>query len=208
MVSKHDILDAAFGLFCQRGYSLSMADIAHIVGLKTPSLYSHFSGKDEIVEEMIRGEVGRFYSVLGGCIDSAAAQPANLGIKLIFATVIEYFCEYNRLRFWRSIPLIPNEHLRSCFAQIITERDSVTTAKMKQLFSDAIGRGEITPSAGDGSIFLFTAMIQGVLDGMLLYAAGQGQVFFAEQVFDAFWSGICTDSGRTAFRSGQEEPVC
>ena len=182
-----------------------MADIADIVGLRTPSLYSHFSGKDEIIEVMIRGEVEQFYSVLGECLDSAEAQPSAVGMKMIFTTILDYFCEYNRLRFWRSIPLIPNESLRSCFAEIITTNDGVTTAKMKRLFADAINRGEIKPTSGSGSIFLFTAMIQGVLDGMLLYSPGQGKVFFADQVFDAFWSGICAGGSNPGSQAKQEE---
>jgi AcrR family transcriptional regulator len=61
---KHEILKAAFRLFCDRGYGLSMADIAAAVGLKTPSLYSHFTGKHEIIEKIIEAEVLRFYAML------------------------------------------------------------------------------------------------------------------------------------------------
>ena len=49
MDKKTEILNSAYKHFSKRGYNVSMSDIAKDVGIKTPSLYSHFTSKDEII---------------------------------------------------------------------------------------------------------------------------------------------------------------
>lgn len=52
---KEEIIEAALGLASERGLgNVSMAMIAERVGIRKPSLYNHFSSKDELVEEMYR----------------------------------------------------------------------------------------------------------------------------------------------------------
>ena len=64
MDKKQEIIEAAFELFCEKGYHLTLSEIAHAVGIKTPSLYSHFNNKDEILELMIHEEIYRYYRLL------------------------------------------------------------------------------------------------------------------------------------------------
>ena len=57
MDTKRKILDEALTLFSEKGYAnVYVADIAERVGIKAPSLYKHYKGKqaifDAIVEEM------------------------------------------------------------------------------------------------------------------------------------------------------------
>lgn len=55
--TKQDIMDAALGLFSQKGYNaVSVEEIAGEVGIKAPSLYKHYKNKkaifDAIFDEM------------------------------------------------------------------------------------------------------------------------------------------------------------
>jgi TetR/AcrR family transcriptional regulator, cholesterol catabolism regulator len=60
--TRQSILHAAAGLFRQRGYAeVSLRDIAQAVGMKTGSLYYHFSSKESLVEEILAlGTQGAF----------------------------------------------------------------------------------------------------------------------------------------------------
>ena len=52
--TKQKILEKALELFSQFGYdSVSARDIAKAVGIKAPSLYSHFSGKQAIFDAIV-----------------------------------------------------------------------------------------------------------------------------------------------------------
>ena len=55
--ARNRILDAAFGLFSEKGFTAtSMRDIADAVGIKAASLYNHFAGKQELFDALIARE--------------------------------------------------------------------------------------------------------------------------------------------------------
>ena len=54
MSTKERILDAALTLFAENGYDgTSVEQIANIVGIKAPSLYKHYKGKEDILNALI-----------------------------------------------------------------------------------------------------------------------------------------------------------
>lgn len=54
MTTKEKILNESLVLFSEKGYSaVSVADIAQAVGIKAPSLYKHFKGKQEIFDSCV-----------------------------------------------------------------------------------------------------------------------------------------------------------
>ena len=54
MSTKEKILETALSLFAENGYNgTSMEQIAQNVGIKAPSLYKHFKGKEDILNSLI-----------------------------------------------------------------------------------------------------------------------------------------------------------
>lgn len=54
MFTKERILNEALRLFSEKGYSdVYVGDIAEAVGIKAPSLYKHYKGKQEIFESCV-----------------------------------------------------------------------------------------------------------------------------------------------------------
>ena len=52
--TRQKILDKALELFATRGYdAVSVGEIANAVGIKAPSLYNHFSGKQAIFDAIV-----------------------------------------------------------------------------------------------------------------------------------------------------------
>ncbi|OPY30044.1 MAG: DNA-binding transcriptional repressor AcrR [Methanocella sp. PtaU1.Bin125] len=52
--TRQKILDTAIDLFSKKGYeAVSMQDIAAAVGIRKSSIYSHFKGKDEILQNIL-----------------------------------------------------------------------------------------------------------------------------------------------------------
>ena len=53
--TKEKVFEVALDLFAQKGYdAVSMREIAEAVGIKKASLYSHFSSKDDLMEQIFR----------------------------------------------------------------------------------------------------------------------------------------------------------
>lgn len=66
MSTKERILDAALTLFSENGYNgTSVEQIANIVGIKAPSLYKHYRGKEEILNALIDSAEARYEEMFG-----------------------------------------------------------------------------------------------------------------------------------------------
>ncbi len=66
MSTKERILDAALSLFAQNGYDgTSVEQIANAVGIKAPSLYKHYRGKEDILNALIDSAEMRYEEMFG-----------------------------------------------------------------------------------------------------------------------------------------------
>ena len=66
MSTKERILDAALTLFAENGYNgTSVEQIAGIVGIKAPSLYKHYKGKEDILNALIDSAETRYEEMFG-----------------------------------------------------------------------------------------------------------------------------------------------
>lgn len=62
--TKDKIIEAAIDLFAEKGFdATSMREISEVVGIKKASMYSHFKGKDEILEKIIIYPLARAFTV-------------------------------------------------------------------------------------------------------------------------------------------------
>ena len=193
MDKKQEIIEAAFELFCEKGYNLSLSEIANAVGIKTPSLYSHFKSKDEILELMIHEEIYRYYRFLEEKIIEIKPMKIKEAMKNLFEFFMTYFSEYKRLRFWRIVPLIPNDQLMNTSSRLIKEKDKEYKLQLFSYFIKGVSDGEIKPDVTESALHLYLCMIQGVLDAMLLYPNDYKNNLFALDVFEAYWEGISVD---------------
>jgi len=115
----------AYKLFAQKGYNASLDDIAKKVGIKTPSLYTHFSSKEDLFYQVIKGEIESYFADLEKQFALLEGHNAYDQISGIFFSVINYFKEDSRARFWRNIPLIKEERMRNKIRILIKENDMV-----------------------------------------------------------------------------------
>ena len=66
MSTKERILEEALALFAEKGYDGTGVDqIAESVGIKGPSLYKHFKGKEDILNELIDSAEFRYEEYFG-----------------------------------------------------------------------------------------------------------------------------------------------
>lgn len=63
--TKKLLLDAAEGLFAEKGYkSTSMEDISSIVGIRPSAIYKHFRNKQDLYEGVVERMVKPFFEML------------------------------------------------------------------------------------------------------------------------------------------------
>ncbi|MBP1561527.1 MAG: TetR/AcrR family transcriptional regulator [Oscillospiraceae bacterium] len=91
--TKDRILDSALTLFAERGYDGVGVDlIAEKAGIKGPSLYKHFKGKEDILDALIEKAESYYEANFGsekhpGKIPSSMEELINLALKKIEFTL-------------------------------------------------------------------------------------------------------------------------
>ncbi|MBQ3684257.1 MAG: TetR/AcrR family transcriptional regulator, partial [Methanomicrobium sp.] len=66
MSTKEKILDAALTLFSENGYDgTSVEQIANRVGIRAPSLYKHYAGKEDILNALIDSAQEHYEGMFG-----------------------------------------------------------------------------------------------------------------------------------------------
>ena len=69
MTTKERILNEALRLFSEKGYSdVYVGDIAEAVGIKAPSLYKHYKGKQEIFDSCVEKFYERMTQIRNGLL--------------------------------------------------------------------------------------------------------------------------------------------
>ena len=76
--TKDRILDSALTLFSERGYDGVGVDlIAENAGIKGPSLYKHFKGKEDILDSLIE-KVESYYQTNFGSVNNPGKIPGSM----------------------------------------------------------------------------------------------------------------------------------
>ena len=86
MEAKERIIKEAKGLFFRVGIrSVTMDDIAAQVGMSKKTLYQHFADKDELVDNLVDGEIGLMQNETMACINSSANAIEEIFISMDMA---------------------------------------------------------------------------------------------------------------------------
>ena len=140
MSTKERILDAALTLFAENGYNgTSVEQIAGVVGIKAPSLYKHYKGKEEILNALI-DSAEEWYEEIFGSEEHIGKIPESTE-EFIQVTM-------ERISFTMRDPVIRKTRMFLVQEQFRNERISEVTT-MHQL---------------DGIQQMFAKIIQGMMD--------------------------------------------
>ena len=161
-----------------------MAELAATVGLKTPSLYSHFSGKDEIVEAAVFREIAHCRTALETC--AAGQQGTNLArLHGLFRFQLAYFQRSGCPSFWKNIMLIPDETVRARCAQELQRQNRWFAELLEKLFAAGQAAGEFA-AADTGTERLYYSMLLRIVDVQLLAPSYLSLEQYADDAWTAF----------------------
>lgn len=134
---KKEIIMATLELAANKGLgNVSMNMIADKVGIKKPSLYNHFSSKEELVEVMyqfLREEAKKTANI--GAIDYAAIFSGKSALEILRMMVKGYFNMNQQEHMMNFYKVIYSERsLNPLAAKIVVEETDKMILATKQLF--------------------------------------------------------------------------
>lgn len=130
MSTKEMILEAALSLFSEQGYNgTSVEEIANEVGIKAPSLYKHFKGKEEILNALIDSAETRYEESFGsekniGKLPASKKEFIDLTMKKISFTMSDPMIKKIRML------LVQEQFRNQRFAQITSRHQVEGIVKM------------------------------------------------------------------------------
>ena len=140
--TKDRILDSALTLFSEKGYDGVGVDlIAENAGIKGPSLYKHFKGKEDILGALIE-KAERYYEANFGSVNDPGKTPSSME-ELIDLSL-------KRIQFTLHDPLIKKVRRMLAMEQFRSERIALLATKYnidcvqeiyKQIFSTMMDNG-------------------------------------------------------------------
>ena len=167
--TKQRILDEALKLFSERGYdAVSVGEIAQAVGVKAPSLYNHFSGKQAIFEAIVESTAAQYEADTGKINihvqDAARDIPIFTEITedALFAKVRQIF-EYSlhnepirRFRRMMTIEQFRSPELAALYSRRYVDR---MIAYHAGIFRALIAAGEIRPEDPDTLAMMYVSPV-------------------------------------------------
>mgnify|MGYP003344632321 CR=1 FL=1 len=189
-MSKEAILYAAARVFRQKGYhGSSMADIAEAVGLQKASLYHHFTGKQEILFELL----DKALEILASRMDRVMAMKIPADEKLRYA-MREYLQTLSDQGDVVSVLLLEHRSLNHTFQnRHIPNRD-----RFESLWRELIQTGVEEGSFCVEDIPLAVRGILGVLNWTITWYQVDGKftiLQIADQFSNLFLNGIEVKKG-------------
>ena len=167
--TKQKILDKALELFSAYGYdSVSMGDIARAVGIKAPSLYNHFPGKQAIFDAIVESTAAQYEADTGRIAihvqDAAQDIPVFTSIteEALFEKVRQIFAyslhnaQISRFRRMLTLEQFRSPELAALYSRRYVERMLDYHAG---IFRALIAAGEIRAEDPDALAMLYVSPV-------------------------------------------------
>lgn len=122
---KKDIINAVTKLFAQKGYMISMSEIANEVGIKVASIYTHFEGKDEIIYLSIEEEINKYYDYLDDLIISRKVNLVKKFLEGLLKGILNNYNSRDKIKYWNNIYLINGKIISDKTLDLIDKRTTL-----------------------------------------------------------------------------------
>ena len=189
--TKREIILAMKEEFSLKGYMASMSDISKRVGIKVPSIYSHFKSKDEIVLLCIKDEIETFTEYYRANLIWPSDQTVEGTLRHLFFAYINYFKDLDKLRFWNNFDLIPILELRHASLTLYKQYQLKLQSEIRPIYDQGILRKEIRTDLDPEAYLMFIVTLQGVLRGMLKFEGFDNPSdLYYEKVWNMYWESI------------------
>lgn len=167
--TKRRILNKALELFAAKGYdSVSVGEIAGAVGIKAPSLYNHFPGKQAIFDAIVESTAAQYEADTGKIdihVENAVRDIpvfAEITAEGLFEKVRQIF-EYSlhnqcirRFRRMMTMEQFRSPELATLYSERYVDR---VLAYHAGIFRALMASGEIRPQDPDTLAMMYTAPV-------------------------------------------------
>jgi len=191
------VLESAGPLFLSRGFVRVTADeIAEHLGISKATLYKAFSGKEEIVREVVRG----ILNDMGGRVERLV-DDGSLG----FVEKMVALMSFLGTRMARFEPVFVRDlqkHVPGLWKEVEKFRQDKIARNFKIILESGRREGYFRADVDlDLLLAMFASLVQEFINPAALMRSGRSPAETFESVIKVFFQVIVTDKGRRDFSS-------
>ena len=197
MALRTRVLESAGPLFLSRGFVRVTADeIAEHLGISKATLYKAFSGKEEIVREVVRG----ILNDMGGRVERLV-DDGSLG----FVEKMVALMSFLGTRMARFEPVFVRDlqkHVPGLWKEVEKFRQDKIARNFKIILESGRREGYFRADVDlDLLLAMFASLVQEFINPAALMRSGRSPAETFTSVIKVFFQGIVTDKGRRDFSS-------
>ncbi|MGD7022246.1 TetR/AcrR family transcriptional regulator [Rossellomorea vietnamensis] len=193
-MTSDQIKKAALKYFALNGYEgASLSHIANDVGIKKQSIYTHFSGKDDLFFQICRDAFVSELASIKDFITKRSSLPVKEVLYGFLLHCIERFERLDSAKFMVRISFFPPAHLSSEVLKEVYHYLDELESLFLPILETSADRGEILSSV---DVPKAAAAFLGVMDAVIVEMLYGGPVRLQKRL-DAswylYWNGIMND---------------
>lgn len=194
-MTKDKILESAYRLFSIYGYEgTSLSQIAKEVGIKKPSIYAHFTCKEEIFTTTLENNAKRLSLYLDRSLNEVKGKNTEIVLSYLLTRMTDYFVNCKSAKgFWSSILFFPPKFLREIIESKLSSLVLKVRISLEEIFEEGIRKGEIRERDINYLIYSYLCLLQGNYGTILYDNMNSNELSFLqmkEESWRIFWDGI------------------
>ena len=188
-MTRQRIKEVALDLFAKEGYNgVSVKDIATVINIKAPSVYSHFPGKEELFTEI-------FYDLLEkklNNINDLSVRIEGLGTQEQLRLLIGDYHNWiksddNEVIFWKWTAFFPPGFLRDKIRQELIRYESEYIKKLlAPVYESGVKNKTLRSLSLENFVMAFISMM-GSAFSEVYYSTVEGYRKKVDMLWDNFW---------------------
>lgn len=191
MSTREKLKEAAANLFADQGYEgTSLKEIAHTVGIKTPSIYAFYEGKEDLLLKVYQDILEDHYDHLQNSLEQAKNGSAKERLYDLLLTAVNYhLTETGKTKLFRRLMLFPPPFLHEKITENFNKIEQMESKLLREIFEEGIRNQEVQPRKIEDMVTSFLCVMDGVFLEMQYY---DEQEFSRrlEIIWEQYWLGI------------------
>jgi AcrR family transcriptional regulator len=187
---RQKILNAAFQLLAKDCYCcVTMNDIAQLCGIKKPSIYAHFSSKEQLFLQLLEREVDQICKLIDRGFENTNLEETKSSLYR-FADLIVYYVEECNVsaRFLYNCFIMPPQQLIGP----INDRTQILMDKVLNLIrliiEQGVDKGRLLKGTKDDFVESFICLLHGNLLRVRCDERADKKRIYSN--WDIYWNGI------------------
>ncbi|WP_182916961.1 TetR/AcrR family transcriptional regulator [Bacillus sp. PK3_68] len=191
MSTREKLKEAAANLFADQGYEgTSLKEIAHAVGIKTPSIYAFYEGKEDLLLNVYQDILEDHYDHLQKSLEQARNGSAKERLYGLLLTAVNYhLTETGKTKLFRRLMLFPPPFLYKQITENFNKIEQMESELLREIFEEGIRNQEVQPRKVEDMVTSFLCVMDGVFLEMQYYDEREFSRRL-EIIWEQYWLGI------------------